>query len=109
MRLFNSRQIDEARTYAAAGHQALHVYYVRGWPGAPLVFQREAKAGRPWGHLLDQDAERLKATAGRLGVRVIKVCRPGEPQQHVDLCGGPLMKAMHEAQSMLNAMEGEGA
>jgi hypothetical protein len=99
MKLFDQRvhrkAISEAKAYAAAGGQALHVWDPGpgGWPRAPAVFQRT----RPWAHLFDQDLDRLVATAKRLGVKVIKPGRVGGPGQHIDLCGAPLKKAMAES------------
>jgi hypothetical protein len=102
MKLFLTLQIRDAKAYAAAGGQALHVFNFgrQGWLGAPAVFQRHAAAGRPWGHLFDQDRERVIATARRLGVKRIVVHHPGTPQQHVDLCGKPLNVAIAECEPL---------
>lgn len=83
--------VREAKAEAAAGGQGLHVYSAMPtrFPSAPAVFKRHPE----WAHLFDQDLERLVATARRLGVRVIKVDREGEPGQHIDLCGAPLARA----------------
>jgi hypothetical protein len=55
-----------------------------------MVFKRY----RTWAHLFDQNRVRLEETASGLGVRVIKVDRPGARGQHIDLCGRPLARAM---------------
>ena len=62
----------------------------------PKCFRQARDAGKSWGHLIDNDRERLETTARRLGVRVIKVSRPGRNGQHIDLCGRPLERAMEE-------------
>ena len=92
MKLFSEMAIFEAYDHVAAGGQALHVFMAAKYFNVPTCFKRD----RQWGHLLDNDAGRLKATAKRLGVRVIKVGRPGVKGQHVDLCGRPLALAIEE-------------
>ena len=99
LRRFGRREIREARAYAAAGGQALHVWTPS--EGERAAFSARGLAApfrraRVWAHLLDQDRERLVATARRLGVRVVRVGRPGTPHQHVDLCAGPLDRALAE-------------
>ncbi len=97
MKQFTSRQTRTALKHAAAGGQALHV-----WDGSrsgcrlktPACFKRSYL----WAHLLDQNEGRLVATARRLGVHVIVVSKRGRPDQHIDLCGKPLAKAMAEAE-----------
>ena len=95
MKLFAQREVREAIEHAAAGGQALHVFdgriadalaTVKPVPGC---FRGRAEVA----HLFDQDRARLAATVRRLGVRVVKVEREGQPGQHVDLCGGPLARA----------------
>ena len=87
MKLFThpTKAID----YAREGGQALHVFPAYKEPRAPAVF----KQYREWGHLIDQNKERLIKTARWLGVRVIKVDREGNRGQHIDLCGKPLERA----------------
>ncbi len=65
---------------------------------APRCFVREVDAGRDICHLLDHDLERLRKTARRLGVRVVLVERGGTDTQHIDICAGPLRKAIAEAE-----------
>jgi hypothetical protein len=86
------QNVREALAWAAAGGQALHIYRAmpEKYPRAPAVFRRY----RTWAHLLDQDRVRLERTARGLGVRIIRVDRPGSPGQHIDLCGRPLARAM---------------
>jgi len=90
---FEVRRIRQARKHADAGGQAL---LVPGcdchWPNAPKCFQ-----GHRYGYLFDRDIQRLKLTASTLGVRVIKVDKPGQPGQHVNLCGKPLQRAIKES------------
>jgi hypothetical protein len=98
MKYFSHREIYEARAYAAKGGQALHVWKPgeagKTWPGAPGVFKRNMT----WAHLFDQDVERLQATARRLGVRVIAVQDRRTRDQHIDLCGKPLKRAIKETE-----------
>jgi len=94
---FNLR---EALKDVAKGGQALHLWKARPYscPKAPACF----KGKRLWGHLLDSDKKRLVATARALGVRVVCVHRPGEPRQHVDLCGKPLGRAIKQCSEELH-------
>lgn len=95
MKVFPQRELRAAYAYAASGGQALHIIsgvFAHIVPGAPAVFKNRAEIA----HLIDNDYDRLWATARRLGVRVIKVGRIGCEGQHVDLCGKPLEKARAE-------------
>ena len=96
MKRFDRKQIREAVEFALQGGQALHVWDGTGWakPGTPTCFTR----CRLWGHLFDQDAARLGATAHRLGVRVVAIEGRGCPGQHVDLCGKPLRNALEQVE-----------
>lgn len=95
MRHFTQWLVEEAQAYAAEGGQALHTHrIIVNWEKAPGCFKREVNAGRDIAHLFDQDEQRLRATARKLGVSVIVVERRGRPGQHIDLCGGPLRKAL---------------
>jgi hypothetical protein len=96
MKLFNYRDRQGYVAYAASGGQSLSL-----WPGsiadaiptAPKCF----KGLEEFGKIHDQDAARLTATAKRLGIRVVYIDRRGTPEQHIDLCRGPLEKAKAEA------------
>jgi hypothetical protein len=89
------REIREAIAHAADGGQALHVHnIIVDRSRAPACFVRAVDRGEQIAHLFDQDAERLLDTASGLGVRVVVVEHVGTEAQHVDLCGGPLRKAM---------------
>jgi hypothetical protein len=88
MKRFEMHQIREAKQHAMYGGQAFHVHRINN-TGHPLFKRYPVIA-----HLFDQDKARLIATARKLGVRVIKVEREGEPGQHIDLCGTPFNKAM---------------
>jgi len=104
VKLFETRQIREARAFAAGGGQALHLMtgdWARGW-GGPACFQR----AKEFAHLFDQDVSRLIGTARRLGVRKVAVHGPRTPGQHVDLCGRPLRVAKRMA-AMPPATSGE--
>lgn len=92
MKRFEQRDLKAAYAYAKTGGQALHVIsgkFAYVIPGAPAVFKGQKEIA----HLIDNDVERLMATARRLGVRVVKVGREG---QHVDLCRKPLERALAE-------------
>lgn len=93
MRIFEQRQIREAKDHAVSGGQALHLMsgrfaYLRS--DTPLCFKGRGQIA----HLFDQDRQRLEATARKLGVRKVLVERVGAPGQHVDLCGKPLERAL---------------
>lgn len=97
MQIFREREVEEAVAHSAAGGQALHLHrIIVDRRRAPRCFVQAVDRGESIAHLFDLDTERLKATARRLGVRVIYIDRAGTPNQHVDLCGGPLRKAMAE-------------
>ncbi len=105
MRRFDNRSIRSAIAHSVAGGQALHVFEaINGMP-APGCFRRS----KLWAHLFDQDAERLRATARKLGVRVILVHHPKTVKQHIDLCGKPLKcaLAMCEEDTLFEAKEKE--
>lgn len=78
MRLFAPEELGAAQLCAAQGGQAL----------------REVSPDKA--HLLDLDAPRLAETARRLGVRMVLIHRRGEPDQRIELVGGPLRRALKE-------------
>lgn len=95
MKIFQCREVQEAKAHALAGHQALHLHQIIGdWDKAPACFKAAINRGEDIAHLFDQDEMRLVATVKKLGVKVVVVEHPGTPRQHVDLCGGPLKKAI---------------
>lgn len=101
MKAFSQRELREAYAYAASGGQALHLMsgrfaYLR--KDTPSVFKGRDQIA----HLFDQNEVRLIETARRLGVRVIKVERRGTPQQHIDLCAGPLDRALRIVGAEIN-------
>ena len=101
MKLFLQHEIREAKEHAAAGGQALHVHRILpNRVTAPRCFVAAIDRGEKIAHLFDQDFDRLCATCRRLGVRVLKVEHRGEDGQHVDLCAGPLRKAIEEAEKI---------
>ena len=87
MKQFEMKDLKTAKDYSLQGFQALHIHTLNA--GHPL-FRRYSKIG----HLFDMNKITLIATAKRLGVRIIKVEREGETEQHIDLCGKPFEKAM---------------
>jgi hypothetical protein len=98
-------EIRKAIAFAAAGGQALHLHQIIvDWEKAPFCFRREVEAGRDIAHLFDQDERRLIATARNLGVKVILVERRGQPSQHIDLCSGPLRKAVAAAKDEVESL-----
>lgn len=83
----------EGRELVKAGQQVLHVWtptLEQRRAARPLVF-RQTKL---WAHLVDMDFDRLVKTARGLGVERVVVERKGTHLQHVDLCGGPLKRAI---------------
>jgi hypothetical protein len=95
MRRFGPKEVREAKAHAMAGHQALHLHrHLGDRRTAPRVFVEAFDRGEFFAHLFDQDAARLIATARELGVRVVLIEDRFGPRQHVDLCGGPLRKAL---------------
>lgn len=87
MKEFTMWELDRAKKCAADGDQALHIHTLNS--GKARIFRKYPVIA----HLIDLDKDRLIATVRRLGVRVIKVEREGEPLQHIDLCGKPLERA----------------
>lgn len=95
MRLFRFEEIDEALAYARGGDQALHLHRViLDRCAAPRCFVAAIDRGEEIAHLFDLDAVRLTRTARSFGVRVVYLDREGTDRQHVDLCGGPLRRAL---------------
>lgn len=95
IKAFAHADLVSAYAHAKAGGQALHLVNHSGgiYQNAPKCFQR----AKEFGHLFDQNRQRLESTARRLGVRIIKVSHSGTHRQHIDLCGAPLAKAKSEA------------
>lgn len=95
MKHFTQWDVEEAQDYADAGGQALHTHQIIvDWAKAPGCFRDEVRAGRNIAHLFDRDRDRLVRTARSLGVNVIVVENEGRRGQHIDLCRGPLRKAL---------------
>ena len=94
MRGFLPRDVRAAVGFALGGGQALHLHTLGCGTTSPGVFRQAVGNGQWIAHLFDQDTARLVKTAKELGVRKIVVDRPGEPAQHVDLCGLPLARAL---------------
>lgn len=93
VRVFQQRELPAAYAYAGEGGQAVHLMaerFAHLRSDTPSCFKGRGQVA----HFFDQDKARLVATAKRLGVRVIRVEREGTPRQHIDLCGGPLAKAL---------------
>ena len=85
------REFVAAYAHSKEGGQSLHLHTLSA--GHPLFKRYPVIA-----HLLDQDKERLIATAKSLGVRVIKIEHEGTIKQHIDLCGKPLERAKLKCQ-----------
>jgi hypothetical protein len=83
------RDLKRALNDSAAGGQALFTH-AWGLSIGPACFHGAQVIGK----IFDQDARRLADTARALGVRIIKIDRPGEPEQHIDLVGAPLHRAL---------------
>lgn len=100
MKRFEALEIEEALGHAANGGQALHLHrIIVDRKKAPRCFVAAVDRGEFIAHLFDRDRARLVATAKRLGVKVIFVDRDGTDRQHVDLCGGPMWRAVKECES----------
>lgn len=98
MRLFEAKEISEAIYWVLRGGQSLHLHtFIADRVKAPRVFVQAVDRGEQIAHLFDRDRARLEETARRFGVRIVAVEREGTSRQHVDLCGGPLRKAIAEA------------
>lgn len=98
LRVFEFREIEEAVAYAAAGGFAVHLHRVIvNRAKAPRCFVQAVDRGEDIAHLFGQDEPALVALVRRLGVKVVVVERRGTPNQHVDLVGGPLRKAIEMA------------
>lgn len=110
MKTFFQNQLREALAHAEAGGQAIHLHRViPDRKRAPRCFVAAVDRGEFIAHLFDRDECRLRATARRLGVRVIVIDRAGRPEQHIDLCGMPLRRAEAEADRLAASdMAGEG-
>lgn len=89
MRLFQKREVGEAREYAAEGGQALHDSGLWVVP----TFGREVACA----HLFDQNHDRLVSTALMLGINRVVVQRAATSRQHIDLWGAPLRAALRLA------------
>jgi len=74
---------------AARGGQALFTHVWTSDSG-PRAFRGTKLIGK----LFDQNAVRLRETALALGVGRLKICRPGERGQHIDLVDAPLSRAI---------------
>jgi hypothetical protein len=95
MRRFSTKEIYLAKAYAMSGGQALHVHrHLGDRRTAPRVFVEAFDRGESFGHLFDQDADRLARTARELRVGVILIENRFDPRQHVALVGEPLRKAL---------------
>lgn len=96
MRLFLGLLNPATLAHVVAGGQALEKWgkaFTHG-PNAPACFR-----GKDFVKLYDHDRDRLIKTARRLGVRVVKVDRPGGDWQHIDLVGKPMERALREAEA----------
>lgn len=96
MKRFSQSDLRAAYAHAATGGQALHVCQAGRFTG--MSRYQCFRGARIFAHLIDNDAERLEATARRLGVNVIKIDRLGREGQHIDLCGKPLERALEIAE-----------
>lgn len=95
MRCFSMMQLRDAYAYSLSGGQALHTHNIVVYKKRPpRCFLNAIRKGEQIGHLFDQDSERLIKTARSLGVNVIVIEDEGTKRQHIDLCAGPLRRAI---------------
>lgn len=88
-------EVEEAIQYASEGGQSLHLHkIIPDRRTAPACFVQAVDRGENIAHLFDLDKARLVATAKKLAVRVVYIDREGTNRQHIDLCAGPLRKAV---------------
>ena len=81
MKIFEMLELGQAIAYTIEGGQALHIH----------KFGRKGLYNyKLFGHLFDQDENRLLATAKTFGVNILVIEHKGTPKQHVDLFGKPL-------------------
>jgi hypothetical protein len=92
-KLFQMRQVEEAKAYALEGGIAVHLHNIV-FPDSPNCFKAAINRGEQIAHVFCQDEARLIALAKELGVRVIYVDRPQSDSQHIDLCSKPLKKLL---------------
>lgn len=83
MTLFRHPDLKSAYAHVAEGGQA--VYLRRRFPKE-----------QPTAWLIDSKADRLYETARRLGARNVRVLRQGREGQCVEICCGPLNRAVAE-------------
>lgn len=95
MKHFRQNELRDALIFAAGGGLALHTHRViPSSRRAPRCFVQAVARGEDIAHLFCLDAALLRKTAVALGVRVVYIDREGTPSQHIDLCSGPLRKAL---------------
>lgn len=98
MRRFDGKEeLKAAKAYAGGGGQALLVipHGCPVGPRTPMCFRN----AREYGYLFDQDPLRLSRTVQALGVSKLEIDHLGEPSQHVNLCGRPLLRAVARCQA----------
>lgn len=94
MRVFATREVEEAVAYSKAGGVALHLHrIIPDRATAPRCFVQAVDRGEYIAHLFCLDKTRLLDIARRCGVRVLHIDRHGTDGQHIDLCAGPLRAA----------------
>lgn len=100
MKAFCQMEVEEAVAEADGGGQALHLHrIIVDRDRAPRCFVAAIDRGEPIAHLFDRDEKRLIATAKGFGVKVIFIDRRGTESQHIDLCGGPMWKAIRTCEN----------
>lgn len=108
MKAFECREIEEAIAYAEAGGQALHLHQIIvDYQKAPRCFVDAVERGEDIAHLFDRDRMRLRRTAMGLGVNTLCLEHPNTSNQHIDLCGKPLQRAMRQCRLDARPSQGE--
>lgn len=96
---FAFTEVRQAIKHAQEGGIALHNAGYHRVPGQAS----EVRVA----HLFDQDEERLRRLANKLGVKRVIVQDSGTPRQHIDLWGEPLSDALLTLENHMYCRGGE--
>lgn len=103
-RIFQYREVREAKAFAEAGGIAIHVCFLLAADAdAPQVFR-----GRRFAHMFGPDEATLTEAAVSIGCKPSWVQRPGKKVSylHFDLVGQPLERALKRCAVIRRKTEG---